>query len=181
MNNQSATRKLFLLQFHWVLTKTTFDFHPRIQPLVNITVRQRRNGTSPGHYVKKAKHAGKLPPHLPSATLRDQSIEPSLATSTSTDPTPSPNAIGAISPCFNQADEEGDVPPTPRSSSRSVRQILPPQLQVAVQSLSSRRLIYFHYPVGARRLADADERGGKRAGSRNGNNAVSPKSVNTSD
>ena len=34
MNNQSATRKLFLLQFHWMLTTTTFDFHLRIQLLL---------------------------------------------------------------------------------------------------------------------------------------------------
>ena len=34
VNNQSATRKLFLLQFHSMLTKTTLDFHHRIELLV---------------------------------------------------------------------------------------------------------------------------------------------------
>ena len=50
MNNQSATRKLFLLQFYWVLTTTTFDFHPRIQPLdcgvVRIQLRNCRGSRS---------------------------------------------------------------------------------------------------------------------------------------
>ena len=39
-----------------------------------------------------------------------------------------------------------------------------------LQSLSSRCLIYFHYPVGA----NADARGWRQTGSRNGNNAGSP-------
>ena len=41
VNNQSATRKLFLLQFHWVLTTTTFEFHPTIQPLLMTPLSER--------------------------------------------------------------------------------------------------------------------------------------------
>ena len=47
------------------------------------------------------------PPHLHSPTLRDQSIEPSLATSTSAGLTPSTNAIGAISPLFQTRQMRG--------------------------------------------------------------------------
>ena len=72
VNNQSATRKLFLLQFHWVLTTATFDFHPRIQPLhIYQTVSEinhRWHSTALRHTLSSLAPSGPIYPKFKSQT-----------------------------------------------------------------------------------------------------------------